>query len=97
MSETEEVINAVEKLNEAITEKYTKRGDFDNMPELYYLISPSFTGVELMIPDHEHIHIWNSENSERIYYEQTDTEESIYKCIQRLFREYKEVINKIKF
>jgi hypothetical protein len=97
MSETQEVIEAVERINEKLYKKYNKAGNLDYLPELYYIKSVSFMAVELMIPDQKPVWIWNSESSERKYYEATDTEESMYKCLQRLFREYKEAINKIKF
>lgn len=95
--ESKEVIEAVDKINNKIESKYLKCDNLDYMPELYYLKSPNFMAVEIMIPDCPSIGLWNSETTERIYYEKSDKYESMYKCLQRLFREYKEKINSVKF
>ena len=104
--EQQEIIKAVDKINEELYEKYDKKDKMDNftdwlslLPIVVVTIADVYSSISLSIPsEYEPLEIplYNSENNDRIYYEKSDTDESFYKLIKRKFLEVKENLNKIK-
>lgn len=92
----EELLNAVETINDELSEKYLAAGNADDLPILsatkggYYIVS------NISIPNGPEIHLYNSEEDDRKYDEDTNSYESYYDCLKRKFREFKELINNIE-
>lgn len=100
-----EAYNAVNKINEELSNKY-KFSDYGNIgdeliPNLSITFCQSCIFItvtflcqgDIILPE---ILLYNSENDDRIYYHKSDKSESYYKYIKRKFRLIKEAINKIK-
>lgn len=98
-----EALDAVEKINDEIIDKWTKKKkDFDYIPQLSIIMSMESFFIGLTVPsdigmDIPEFHIYNSfVTDDRIYYEKSDKYETFYKYIRRKFNLIKEEINKIK-
>ena len=98
--EQQDAFDAVEKINDELFNKYDKKNDIGSMPIVsitfagtYMFISLSLPSVNSQMPE---IHIYNSENNDRIYYEKGDKYETFYKFIKRKFIEIKNEIYSIK-
>lgn len=94
-----EALDAVEKINCELYDKYSDR--IDDMPILCVTIAGEYTFISLSIPSKANvnlpeIHLFNSENDDRIYYEESDKYESLYKLIKRKFIEIKKEIYNTK-
>lgn len=93
----QEAFETVEKFNDKLSEKY--KDDIDHLPILsvtfgsYYTFISLSTTSELDIPE---INLYNSVDDDRIYYQETDEYETLYKLIKRKFKLIKEELNKIK-
>lgn len=106
--EQKEALEAVEKINEELYKKYSKKDpknynydSLDKMPVLTITFGGNYMFIDLSIPSYENvslpeIHIYNSENNDRIYYEKSKKYETYYKFIKRKFIEIKNELNAIK-
>lgn len=95
--EQKEAFKAVEKINE---ENFCKYGA-DAMPILSITFADYMTFISLSIPskmstDIPEIHLYNSENDDRKFFEKSNKYESFYKFIKRKFIEIKEEIYSVK-
>lgn len=102
------VFKAVEKINNELYKKYSKKNpknynydSLDLMPVLGVTFANAYTFVTLSVPSNINIIIpeitlYHSENNDRIFYEKKGTYETYYKYIKRKFREAKEEIYAIK-
>lgn len=95
--EQQEVFDAVEKINQELYKKWSKKKDLDNMPLLAVTFAGKYITVSMnmcydatyKLPE---IWIYNSWENDRIYYEKSDKYESIYKYIKRKWRQIKDQI-----
>ena len=106
--EQKEAFDAVEKINEELYKKYSKKDpknynqdSLDRMPILGITFAGVYTFITLTLASTEthdlpEIHIYHSEKDDRFYYEKGDKYETFYKYIKRKFREIKEEIYSIK-
>lgn len=105
--EQKECLDVVEKINEELFQKYDKLDKLDSFkdwhsirPILSCTIADYMILISLSIPSEygevPEIHLYNSENNDRIYYEKSDKYESMYKFIKRKFLEVKISLNEIK-
>ena len=99
--EREEAAEAVSRINDELYAKYGEEGrDLSYMPALSITFGNSEVSISLHIPsDYGEIPsllLYNSENNDREYYENFDTEERLYKLIKRKFREVKKIINDLE-
>jgi len=104
--EQKEILNAVDKINEELFEKYNKKDKEDKfndwielMPILSFTFADAYSHISISIPSEyepQEIHLYNSENNDRIYYEKTNKDETFYKLIKRKFLEVKDNLNIIK-
>lgn len=106
--EQKEALEAVEKINEELYFKYSKRNEKDiykdwiaELPILSIVFASNYLFIGLTIPHTDacelpEMKIYNSECNDRLYYEKSDKYETFYKYIKRKFREIKEEINKVK-
>lgn len=94
--------DAVEKINSEIKYKWNKANkDKDFMPIVSITFADTMFFIGMSIPsyfslDLPEIHLYNSVNSDRIYYEKSDTYESFYKLIKRKYLMVKDELNKVK-
>jgi hypothetical protein len=107
-NEQQEVFEAVDKINEELYKKYSKKDpknfnydSLDKMPIVSVTIAGPYLSIGIGIPSTDkcflpEFNIYNSENNDRIYYEKSDKYETFYKYIKRKFREIKEELNAIK-
>jgi len=96
----EDALDAVEKINDKLYEKYKKNDNLDYLPILSVVIANHYFFIDISIPDDynpQEIKLFNSENNDRIYYDSTDTHESFYKLLQRKYKELREEIYYVKF
>lgn len=103
-----EALDAVEKINEELYKKYSKKDSknfnydsLDRMPILGVTFAGVYMFITINIPATDscvmpEITIYNSENNDRIYYEKGNKYETFYKFIKRKFREIKEEFNSVK-
>lgn len=106
-SEQKEAFEAVEKINEELYKKYSKKDpknfNYDSL-DLMPILSITFAGVymfiSLSIPSKNQIlpeiQLYHSENNDRIYYDKSDKYETFYKFIKRKFIEIKEELYSVK-
>jgi hypothetical protein len=100
--EQKEAFKAVQKINEELYLKYFKNNDIDNVPILNIAFANQMIFIGLSIPssridlDIPEIHLYNSVNNDRIFYEKSNKYETFYKFIKRKFIEIKEEIYKVK-
>ncbi len=106
--EEAEIRAAVDKINDKIYKKYEKLGSgdefnhwFNLMPAIVVTSTGYITAVSVSIPTEDippiEIHLFHTEDNDRIYYEGTDTYESWFKYTQRKWRDVKNVIGFVKF
>lgn len=109
MSEDQaEAFVAVEKINDELFQKYDKRNEKDprkdwlsKMPVLSVTFAGGYLFISLSIPSSDtcvlpEISIYNSENNDRLFYENRNKYESYYNFIKRKFNEIKEELNAVK-
>lgn len=98
--EQKDALETVEKINDELYEKYcVNGGDCESSPILTITIADFMFFINLSIPsemDIPEFHIYNSEDDDRIYYEEDDEYESFYHFIKRKFETIKCEINKIE-
>lgn len=90
MTEQEEIFEAVDKANEKFYEKYG-----DNQPILCVTVAQFITLISISIGEYE-LHLYNSEEDDRIWYEDSCKYEEWYSYLRRKFREVKSKINSYK-
>ena len=106
--EQKQAFNAVEKINEELYKKYSKKNpnnfDYDSLDKMP-VVSVCFSGVYIIISvfvpstnkcDFPEFILYHSEWDDRIYYEESNTYETFYKFIKRKFRIIKKELNTIK-
>lgn len=96
-----QAFEAVDRINDQLYKKYNKKNNLDKLPVVSITFAGVYMFINLSIPHTDvceipEINIYNSENNDRIYYEDSNKYESYYKFIKRKFIEIKEEINKIK-
>lgn len=96
-----EAFEAVKKINEELARKYRKNNNFDRQPilDIGFAEHMFFIGLSIPSPDSMSIppiHLYNSQDNDRIYYEKSDKYETFYKFIKRKFIEIKEEIYSVK-
>jgi len=106
--EQKEAFEAVDKINEELFIKYDKLNITDSykdwlsvMPILSITFAGNYLFISLTIPSNDvcelpEFPVYNSENNDRVYLEETDTYETFYNFIKRKFDEIKEEINSVK-
>lgn len=105
--EQKEALGAVEKINEELYKKYSKKDpknfnydSLDLMPVLGVTFAGVYMFITISIPSKNNIipeiTIYHSENDERIFYEKGNKYETFYKYIKRKFMEIKNEIYSIK-
>lgn len=106
-SEQKEAFEAVEKINEELYKKYSKKDpknfnydSLDLMPILGITFEGVYMSITLSIPSKNQIlpeiTIYRSEDNDRIFYEKSNKYETFYKFIKRKFIEIKEEIYSVK-
>lgn len=106
-SEQKEAFEAVEKINEELYKKYSKKDpknfnydSLDLMPILGITFAGVYMFITLSIPSKNQIlpeiTIYHSEDNDRIFYEKSNKYETFYKFIKRKFIEIKEEIYSVK-
>lgn len=96
--EQKEAFEAVEKINEELFEYFDNKLMSNNQPILSITFANYITFIGLSIPltsTSLEINIYNSEDDDRIYYDETDEYEKFYPYIKRKFNEIKEEISLI--
>jgi len=97
--EHKEALLAAEKINDELVAKYEKRGEIEYVPVISVVIASSYLFISISIPDNVsgvELHLYNSENNDRIYYVKSNTYETFYKLIKRKFLEIKNDIYDVK-
>lgn len=105
--EQKEAFDAVEKINEELYKKYSKKDSknfnydsLDLMPILGITFAGVYMFITLSIPSRKQlipeITLYHSENDDRIFYEKGNKYETFYKFIKRKFIEVKEEIYNTK-
>jgi len=106
--EQNEAFKAVEKINEELYKKYSKKNpknfnydSLDKMPIISITVAGVYMFIGISIPSSDvctipEISIYHSENNDRIFYEKGNTYETFYKFIKRKFIEIKEELYAIK-
>jgi len=99
MTEREEIIAAVDRINEELYNKAVKKDKImETLPQLGYVFYPSVNLISLSIPGEYDAHEFNlycSENHDRKYYEKSDKYETFYSFIKRRWRDIKKNLDKI--
>ncbi len=96
--EQKEAFEAIEKINEELFEYFDNKMMLNNQPILSITFANYITLIGLSIPLEStslEIDIYNSEDDDRIYYDETDEYEKFYPYIKRKFNEIKEEISLI--
>lgn len=90
-----EALTAIKEINEELFKKNKNKGSLSvTISDDYLAINFHPTWVApVILPQ---IHIWDSENDDRIYYEKSDKYETFYKLIKRKFLLIKRQLNDIK-
>ena len=94
-----EAFDAVQKINEELYAKYSKIDKLDEYPILSITFADNMTFISLSpssIINLPEIHLYNSVNDDRIFYEKSNKYETFYKFIKRKFILVKEEIYAIK-
>jgi len=94
-----EIIEAVDKINDELYDKYNKKDKLDYLPVLSYSFGQNYSAITLSIAsenDLPEFSIWFSEKDDRIFYEKSDKYESFYKFIKRKWLIIKDELNNIK-
>ena len=88
----QEAFDAVQKINDELFLKYND----STPPTVSITFANRMIFISVSLPDLPEIHVYNSEDDDRIYYEDGDTYESFYDFIKRKFNFIKEEIYAIE-
>jgi len=94
--EQQDAFDAVEQINDEIYVNWET--DYIYMPQLLVTFSTGMTLIGLSVPSENNLpefHLYDSENDDRIFYEETNEYETFYKYIKRKFKLIKKEINKV--
>lgn len=96
-TEREEIIAAVDKINEELYIKYNKLNMLEYTPIVSYAFGGVYSNISISIASKlnlPEISIWFSEQDDRIFYEKSNKYEAFYSYIKRKFRLIKNEINR---
>jgi hypothetical protein len=91
MTELERILEATTKLNEYLYDELKLENSLFSVTIYGYITSISFNIEDIEIP------IWNSENDDRLFFENSNEYEPFERFIKRVWKEKLKIINKIKF
>ncbi len=96
--EQKNALDVVDKLNADLYDLYGE-DNFDDIPIVSIVIADYMFAISLNVSDDyegQEIKLYNSENNDMIYNENTDTYEDLYVLLKRRFKEIKKMLNKIQ-